>query len=57
MLLSLIEAIKQNPAAKVLKLSPAEKEAFAAVKDILTKVSVLTHPDPDATQYHLVANC
>ena len=55
-LLALTEAIKQNPAAKVLKLSPGEKEVFVAVKDILTKVSVLTHPNPEAAEYHLVTN-
>ena len=55
-LLPLIEAIKQNPAAKVLKLSPTEKEAFVAIKDILAKVFVLTHPDPDVTQLHLVTD-
>ena len=56
MLLPLSETIKQNPPAKVLKLSPAEKEAFVAVNDILAKVFVLTHPDLDATQYHLVTD-
>ena len=55
-LLPLTEGIKQNPTANVLELSLAEKEAFVAVEDILAKVSVLTHPDPDATQYHLVTD-
>ena len=48
-LLPRTEAIKQNPAAKVLKLNPVEKEAFVAFKDILAKLSVLTHLHPDAT--------
>lgn len=26
------------------------------MKDILAKVSALTHPDPDAKKYHLVTN-
>lgn len=55
-LLSLTETIKNNPAAKVLKLNPAEKESFVAMKDILAKVYALTHPDSDAKQYYLVTD-
>ena len=55
-LLLLTETIKQNLTAKVQKLNPAENESFVAVKYILAMVSVLTHPDPDATQYHLVTD-
>ena len=56
LLLPLTEAIKQNPTAKVIKVSLAEKEAFVVVKGILAKATVLTHPDPDATQFHLVTD-
>ena len=56
MLLLLTEAIKNNPAAKTLELGPPEKEAFIKIKDILAEVSALTHPDPNATQYHLVTD-
>ena len=55
-LLPLTEAIKHNPAAKTLELGPPEKEAFVKIKDILAEVSTLTHPDPNATQYHLVTD-
>ena len=50
MLLTIIEAIKHNPAPKILKLSPAENKTFVTKKDILAKVSALTHPDPGVTQ-------
>ena len=56
MLLSLTEAIKHNLVAKILKLSPSENKTFITIKDILPKVSALTHYDPDATQYHLVTD-
>ena len=56
MLLPLTEAIKHNPAAKTLELGPLEKEAFVKIKDILAEVSALIHPDPNATQYHLVTD-
>ena len=56
MLLPLTEAIKHNPAAKTLELGPPEKEAFIKIKDILAEVSALTHPDPNATQFHLVTD-
>ena len=36
------------------ELSLVEKQTFVTVKDILGKVSALTHPDPEAIQYHLV---
>ena len=55
-LLALTEAIKHNPATKTLELGPPEKEAFTKIKYILAEVSALTHPDPDATQYHLVTD-
>ena len=50
------EAIKHNPAAKTLELGPLEKEAFTKIKDILAEVSAVTHPDPNATQHHLVTD-
>ena len=56
MLLPLDETIKHNPVANILKLSPAENMAFVTMKDILAKVSVLTYPDLNAAQYHLVAD-
>ena len=52
-LLPLTEAIKHNPAAKTMELSLAEKQASVTVKDILTKVSALKHPDPEPMQYYL----
>ena len=54
--LPLTEAIKHNPAAKTLELGPSEKEAFTKIKDILAEVSALTHPDLNATQYHLITD-
>ena len=55
-LMALTEAIKHNPATKILKQNPTENKAFVIIKYIFAKISALNHSDLDATQYHLVSD-
>lgn len=56
LLLPLTELIRYNQTAKSPQMNSTQREAFDNIKNTLAEIIALTHPNPKATQYHLVTD-